>query len=162
VVGTARSAQSAPPDPQSLSARASDLPEREILKDGNILVTNARFVVGSQTYAIRNITSAAVTAVTPQRAGGQSIGCGAMAVLFAIMGLAGTRLGDEVTSIIVAFLLPGLVAVVWGIIIRRRQPLTTYHLTLVTSAGQQSVIRTPSREYVDKVAAAINQSIART
>lgn len=83
-----------------------------------------------------------------------------MAVLFAMLALAGAREADDIKATVIAFLIPGLVAVIWGMIIRHRQPLTTYHVTLVTSAGQQSVIRTPSQAYVDKVAAALNQAIA--
>ncbi|MFA1591936.1 DUF6232 family protein [Serratia nevei] len=43
--------------------------ETEFFRNGNVLITNARFIVGSSTYAMTGVTSVKKTSVTPSRAG---------------------------------------------------------------------------------------------
>lgn len=105
----------------------------------DVKVTNARFISGSQTYAMSNITSVKTYEQKPNRF------WPAICVLIGL-GLMGQNL----------YL--GLLIVVAAAAYLFMQK-TLYHVMLSTSAGETSALKTYQPEYLHKVVAAVNEAI---
>lgn len=74
--------QSASAPPPLTSQQITHDGETVFLNEGSITVTNARFIVGSQTYAMRNITSVRGAEVPPRRLGANILGVIGVCFLF--------------------------------------------------------------------------------
>lgn len=105
----------------------------------DVKVTNARFISGSQTYAMGNVTSVKAFEKKPKRL---------MGILALVIGL------------VIAINAPaaGLVIAAVSAIYLYMQK-TIYHVMLATSGGETSALKTYQREYLDKVVSALNQAI---
>jgi len=105
----------------------------------DVKVTNARFISGSQTYAMSNITSVKAFEKKPKRFVG---------VLIVLIGL------------VIAINTPaaGLAIVVAAGVYLYMQK-TIFHVMLATSGGETSALKTYQRDYLDKVVSALNKAI---
>jgi len=113
--------------------------ERTFFEHEDVKVTNARFISGSQTYAMSNVTSVKAFEAKPKRLGG---------ILVLILGLA-VAVNTPVVGLIIA--------AAAGYYLYQQK--TMYHLMLSTAGGETSALKTNQREYLDKVVAALNQAI---
>ena len=104
-----------------------------------VKVTNTRFVVDGQTFAMNNITSVKPLEKKPNRL---------MPILLLILGAA---LAIQVS---VNWLALCLIGAIW--LFRQK---TVYHVMLHTSGGESSALKTFQREYLDKVVSGLNQAI---
>ena len=104
-----------------------------------VKVTNARFMVDGQTFAMNNITSVKTVAKKPSRIG---------PILLILVG-AGMAFQAAPLGAIVA--LPG---VVWLFLQK-----TMYHIMLHTSGGETSALKTKQSDYATKVVTALNEAI---
>lgn len=107
----------------------------------DVKVTNTRFINGSQTYAMNNITSVKTYEQKPNRN---------LGILICIIGLGITITGQE--PII------GILIMAAAIIFMYLQK-TIFHVMLATSGGETSALKTHQREYLNKVISAVNQAI---
>ena len=114
--------------------------ERTFFEQGDVKVTNARFISNGQTYAMRNVTSVKPFEQKPPRA---------MGVLIALIGLGVTASGN------VMF---GVMALAAGLaILFLIKPV--YHVLLATSSGETRALKTKDRAYVNQVIQAINDAM---
>ncbi|MDD4964732.1 MAG: DUF6232 family protein [Gallionella sp.] len=105
----------------------------------DVKVTNSRFISGSQTYAMGNVTSVKAFEKKPNRLGG---------ILALLIGL--------LFSVSAPYV--GLTILVVAAIYLYKQK-TIYHVMLSTSGGETSALKTYQREYLDKVVSALNKAI---
>lgn len=113
--------------------------EKTFFEYGDVKVTNARFISGSQTYAMSNVTSVKAFEEKPKRFWG---------ILALLFGLAMAS-----TNTVVGLLIAGAAA----FYLYRQK--TVYHVMLATAGGETSALKTHQREYLDKVVAALNEAI---
>lgn len=108
-------------------------------KDG-VQVTNARFKVNAQTYAIRNITSTEVW-TSPQK-----WMLGALALAIAVALLADRNYGGAL-----------LVGAAGAVALHAGRP--KHHVKLRTSAGEAMALESRDREYVVAIVNALNEAM---
>ncbi|MBI4200545.1 MAG: hypothetical protein HY535_08765 [Chloroflexi bacterium] len=113
--------------------------EKTFFQSEEVTVTNSRFMVGSKTFAMSNITSVKASEQEPKRL--YSIGLIVLGV-FVLTGSVG--IGVVISGIGVAWLL---------------MQKTKYHVTLTTAAGESSALGSKQREYIEKVVQALNEAI---
>ncbi len=113
--------------------------EKTFFEYDGVKVTNARFVVDGQTFAMSNVTSVNPVTVPPNRLWGY---------VLLLLGLAGLManpfFGVPVTAIAIY------------VIYKQKR---TYHVMLRTSGGETKALTTQQKEYLDKVVAALNDAI---
>lgn len=114
--------------------------ERTFFEQGDVKVTNARFISNGQTYAMRNVTSVKPFEQKPPRA---------MGVIIALVGLGVMASGNFMFGVMA--LAAGL-AVLFLI-----KPV--YHVLLATSSGETRALKTKDRNYVNQVIQAINDAM---
>ena len=116
-----------------------DMQETSFLKEGGVEVTNARFCVPAQTFAMAGITSVKNFHESPKRL--YPIVCGVLGLaLLAGLPVAGVGLV--------------VLAVVWWVGQR-----TKYHILLATSGGEVKALTSNDGLFVAKVLDALNRAI---
>lgn len=113
--------------------------EQVVLEEGNVKVTNTRFIVAGQTYAMNGVTSVEQFAKKPARIVPIVIGIGG---LIALSG-----------SVIFAIILLGIAAALW--IFQK----ATYSVLLSTSSGKAQALTSKDEQYISRVVAALNDAI---
>ncbi len=114
--------------------------EKTFFEYEDVKVTNTRFVTGSETFAMSNVTSVKALVNTPNRLWG---------ILAVLVGLAIAFSGQ--------YVLGGLV--VSGATLYLYMQKTVYHVMLNTSGGETSALKTYQLEYITKVVKALNEAI---
>jgi hypothetical protein len=104
-----------------------------------VRVTNTRFIVDGQTFAMNNITSVKPVEQKPNRNG---------PVILISLGIVLALLGTY------AALLLSIVGAIWWAMQK-----TTYHVMLHTAGGETSALKSYQQEYVQKVVTALNSAI---
>lgn len=134
----------------SITAQPSPTSERVIFNQNGVFVSNSRYIVGGQTYAMAGVTSVKMFVEQPSRTGpviAMAIGC-----IFALGGLNGVFRGNPLPFLFGAGLfLLGL----W--IFRKRVPI--YSVVLHSASGEQRVNQSAAREFVEEILGALNQAI---
>lgn len=113
--------------------------EKTFFTDGGVTVTNARFIVPSQTYAMSGITSVKTSQELPKRL--YPIICG-------VLGLALLMSSTGFAVLLIA------VAAVWWF-----GQKTEYHVLLTTSSGEAKALSSDNGDFISKVVQALNESI---
>jgi len=122
-----------------------EIPSVEIAngKTADIKVTNARFIVDKQTYAINGVTSVMSASTAPNRN---------LSVIFGLIGLmimfSGTAAGA-----IVGLLLIGIAVWIW---ISQK---ATHTVVLRSSSGEAKALISKDADAVDRVVAALNDAL---
>lgn len=117
--------------------------EQTFFSQGDISVTNARVMIGGQTYAMSGITSVRSVKKEPSRKG---------PVILGIVGLLPFFSGE--TGGIILGLVLIAAAIAWFI-----NKKATYHVGLVTASGESEVLGSKDPEYIRKIVNAINEAI---
>ena len=121
--------------------------EHVYFQQAQVTVTNSRFIVGNQTYAMRNITSVKPVKYNPSRGGPVTvIIIGLLAIL---IGFGGSSAG----STILGLMLLGL-GIFWWV---RQRP--TFGVFLATSGGEVRALQHRDWPFIESIVTAINQSI---
>lgn len=116
------------------------MPETTLFESNNVTVTNARFVVPSQTFAISGITSVRFFTESPDKR--WPIACFLIALI--ALGAGGN---------IWAALLPALL----GVVLWLRRPV--HHVVLTTSASETRALASKDKMFIASVINALNQAI---
>ncbi|MGK5078876.1 DUF6232 family protein [Janthinobacterium sp. HLX7-2] len=114
--------------------------ERTFFEQGNVKVTNARFVSDGQTYAMSNVTSVKPFEKKPPRA---------LGIILVLVGL-GVMVG---ANTLLGLLVLGVGLAILFVI----KPV--YHVLLATSAGETRALMTKDREYLNQVVHAVNEAM---
>lgn len=118
---------------------SSTAEETTLFQQGSIVVTNARFISGQETYAIRNVTSVSSTRQPPKR--------GALV----ITALAGLLLCTG-APFVGAPLASGALFLLW-----KARP--TYHVVLRTAGGEANALESTDQALIQRVVDALNQAM---
>jgi hypothetical protein len=120
--------------------------ETTFFQSGDITVTNARFIVGAQTFAMRGVTS--VQGVETPASYGGPIFIVIFGLVLALVGFSG--------SIFIAVVGILLIAAGVAIAIRRK---ATFAVVLRTAGGEITAYQSLDRAYISKIIQALNDSI---
>jgi Family of unknown function (DUF6232) len=113
--------------------------EKTFFEYEGVKVTNARFVVDGQTFAMGNVTSVNPLAQPPKRLGGFLVLLIGLAVL-----VQNPFFGVPVIALAAFYLY---------------KQRTVYHVMLRTSGGETKALTTHQKEYLNQVVAALNNAI---
>jgi hypothetical protein len=120
--------------------------ETTFFQSGDITVTNARFVVGAQTFAMRGITS--VQGVeTPANYNGAI----ALILVGAVIAVSGFAFSIELAVF-------GVLLIAGGIWLCFRQK-QTYAVVLRTAGGEVTAYQSQNRDHISEIIQALNDSI---
>ena len=120
--------------------------ETTYFNNGRVTVTNARFVVDAETYAISGITSVKLGVKKPNRI--------LPIALILLTFFALTKGGNPATLSIMHWLLALLPGAVWLAVQR-----THYTVTLASASGESRALTSRIQPFVREVVEAINQAI---
>ena len=118
----------------------AEVQETTFFEQGNVKVTNARFIVPSQTYAMSGITSVKFYTEKPSLVGP------VVAFLIVLVALAGGR-NVWVVGIPLAI----------GILLLFRR--ATHHVVLSSSSGETRALASHDKQFISNVIAGLNQAI---
>lgn len=115
--------------------------EKMFLEAGNVSVSNSRFIVSGQTYAMSNVTSVKTGIEEAKKGAGISI---------TLVGL---------------FVLFGIPSILWGIVIIVVGVLAfmgaknKYSVVLSTSSGENKALTSEDETHIKNIVSALNESI---
>jgi hypothetical protein len=115
--------------------------EKTFFDTGNVRVTNARFIVDGQTYAMNGVTSVKQAVRHPSRVG--PVVCALIGLLFLITG----------TAVVFGSVLLA-VALLWGF---KQRPV--WIVVLNSSSGEAQALTSQDKDYIGGVISALNESI---
>ena len=118
--------------------------EPTLLNEGSVQVTRQRLVVEGRTYPLRDITAVQIGTLPLPRV---------LVTLGLLLGIGAGTWGQATGSFalaLVGLVLLGVVGVIWW----RRQH--TYTLVLGTPTGEQPVLTSRNRQFIDRVAQVID------
>lgn len=118
--------------------------EIEFYKNGNVSITNARFMVNTTTYAMNGVTSVKRKQIEPSQQGPIIVGIVGLIMIFTSSIMA--------TQLFGIFLI--IIAVIWF-----RSKKTTYIVLLNSSSGETQALSSTNKNYIDEVINALNQAI---
>jgi hypothetical protein len=116
--------------------------EKVFLNEAGITVTQARFVVPAQTFAMSGVTSVLALKSDPKRTG---------PIVLGVLGLI-TLMAGKMGILVALLLIAGAVA--WWMALK-----TTYIVKLRTSGGESNAYSSKDKELVDRIISALNESI---
>jgi hypothetical protein len=117
----------------------NEVEETTFFEHDGVRITNTRFVVDGQTFAMSNITSVKPVEKRPSR-----VLPIVLIVLGALPAVAGAYFGLVLSAIGVAWL---------------ALQKTVYHVMLHTAGGETSALKTYQEDYLQSVVAALNDAI---
>lgn len=117
--------------------------EQIFLDKGDVRVTNTRFIVNGQTYAISNVTSVKFGIEEPDKA------VPIIAVLSGLLFFLGKHW---------LFFLSGLFLIVYGIFFFNSAK-AQYSVILHTSSGETQALKSMDKSYIEIVVSALNKAI---
>ena len=124
--------------------------EKEYLKQGNIVITNSRAVLGGKTYSMANVTSVAIGEQSGRGCGFLLIAFGIIAVLLALAG-GGFMPGGTAGGLLVALILLGV-----GIWITLSK---SYTVRIGSASGESDGMTSRNRGEIEQIVEAMNQAI---
>ncbi|ATM01291.1 QacE [Aeromonas sp. CA23] len=117
--------------------------EKIFFNQGNVSVSNSRFIVDGQTYAMNNVTSVKSGVVKPNRLG--SIIIGLIGLAMVLSGSGGVLIGGLVLLAIAVLSWMGN---------KKR-----YTVLLHTSSGENQALASPDESYIRTVINSLNDAI---
>ncbi|MEO6633157.1 MAG: DUF6232 family protein [Mucilaginibacter sp.] len=115
--------------------------EKQFYENGEVIVTQSRFIVGSKTYAVRNISSVQIGVIEPNRTFGY---------ILLVIGIVATLAAENKLFGIV-------VAVIAGIFLFTQK--TKYSVRIATNSGATDGLISENREYIGQIVVALNNAI---
>jgi hypothetical protein len=121
--------------------------EKVFFEDGANKVTNTRFVVGAQTYALSGITSVRIAEEAPKYKI-HSMAGGAVAILGGLGQISDSFVGG------IALIAIGAALVWFG-----KNMKTTYHVVTVSSGGESQALSSTDQTLISNIVNAITEAI---
>ncbi|ELT0934753.1 DUF6232 family protein [Enterobacter roggenkampii] len=118
--------------------------ETEFYRNGNVSITNARFIVGSTTYAMNGVTSVKRGQTDPSKVGPIILVLIGIAMVF----IAASLLTKAIGVVIV------VVAIAWFKAIK-----PDYIVYLNSSSGESQALTSQDKQYIDDVINSLNNAI---
>ena len=118
--------------------------EQTFYQNGNVSITNTRFMVGTTTYAMHGVTSVKRRQVNPPKGGSIILGIIGIVMLLACPAI--------------VLKLAGVVAIIIAVIWYRS--IKSVHIVLLNSAsGETQALSSTDNIYINEVITALNQAI---
>jgi hypothetical protein len=117
--------------------------EQVFFEQGNVKVTNARFIVNSQTYAMHGVTSVKSQVVPPSRGGAIAAICVGLLILFAADG------GAKIIGIAIA------AAGAWYL--SQQKPVHSVYLS--SASGEVQALSDSDSSFINNVIHALNEAL---
>jgi hypothetical protein len=114
--------------------------EKEFFRYEDVTVSNSRFIVASQTFAMSNITSVRASQTDPNRF---------WPIAFIVVGV-GALLSQ-------AYGFGAVLVIIGGIWVASQK--TYYHVALTTAGGESQALTSEQKDYIEKVVQALNDAI---
>lgn len=121
--------------------------EKTYLQQGDVMVTSARFIVGSQTFAMRNITSVTAMEIEPDNPFP-----GYLMMLGSVIVMIGFGI-SSVSAGILGVVIAGAGGY-WG-----WQQTSTFSVVLTTAGGEVRAYTSQNRKVIATIVEALNRSI---
>ncbi|WP_330985536.1 MULTISPECIES: DUF6232 family protein [Enterobacterales] len=121
--------------------------EKEFYRNGNVSITNARFLVGSTTYAMNGVTSVKRGQTDPSK-----MGPIIMAIIGVIMVFVAASILAKLFGVAIAVI--AVIAVVW---FRAIKP--DYMVYLNSASGESQALASKNKHYIDDVINSLNNAI---
>ncbi|HEY4437990.1 MAG TPA: DUF6232 family protein [Lelliottia sp.] len=118
--------------------------EKEFYRNGNVSITNARFIVGSTTYAMNGVTSVKRGQTDPSKVG---------PVILAIIGLAMVFMAAAFLTKAIGVVIV-IAAIAWFKAIK-----PDYMVFLNSSSGESQALTSQDKQYIDDVINSLNNAI---
>jgi hypothetical protein len=136
---------------QAAAARPAPVPERVFYDAGGVKVTNTRFMVSNQTYAMSGITSVTTIVESPSRKGP------IIMILIGVLGLIGTFTSQQQPPPGTFVFVVALIAIgVWWWTRKK----STYHIVLNSASGEQRrLFSDKNHQVIEDVVQALNEAI---
>lgn len=128
--------------------------EQVILREGQVVVSNTRVVVGGTTYALANLTSVSKHVVSPKTSG--QLALAATGAMIALCGFF-YWLIEKVRGCLFLVLL-GAGVTIWAVLASKRVK-PTFAVQIQISSGQAQALESPNESLIDRVVEAISQAI---
>jgi hypothetical protein len=128
-----------------------EINEKTFLQEGPVKVTDRRTIIGTITYPMAGITSADVTRQARSRKSLWLVAAGIPFLLWSLL---------DQTSQYMEFFNIGLFLIVLGtVLLIVAKP--TYAVRIGSSGGDQSILRSTDRSFVQRIVDAMNHAITR-
>ena len=118
--------------------------ETEFYKNGNVSITNARFMVDSTTYAMNGVTSVKRSQTNPSKLGPVIMAIIGVGVVFAAAALMAKAIGVVIV----------LLAIAWFKAIKPE-----YIVFLNSASGESQALSSTDKKYIDDVIKSLNDAI---
>ncbi len=118
--------------------------EKVFLNNQGVSVSNSRFIVDGQTYAMNNVTSVKTDVSQPSRAAN---------ILFIVLGVLVLLGGGGGASIVVGLLMVVASVYFWT----KNKP--KHLVVLNTSSGETQALESQDEAFIERVVSALNESI---
>lgn len=115
--------------------------EKTFFRYEDVTVTSSRFIIGSQTFAMSNITSVKASRRDPRRF---------WPIALIVVGVLALMAKANIWVVV----LIGGSGIAWLLMQR-----AIYHVMLTTAGGETSALSSRQREYIEKVVQALNEAI---
>jgi hypothetical protein len=149
------------PSDSSNFAASATVEESIFFQSGDILVTNARFVVGAKTFAMRSITSVQSVKRKEEPMGITGMGC--LSLIVCMLGFVTACYGFGSSSVWLGII--GILIVSGGVwlIIRalpsQPKPKINFTVVLTTAGGEVTAYQSDDQDHISKIVQALNNSI---
>ena len=146
---------------QSPDSTSSTGDESIFFQSGDIMVTNARFVVGAKTFAMRSITSVQSVKRKEEPLGITGMGC--LSLIIIMLGFVMTCYGFGSSLVLLGIF--GILIIAGGVwlVIRAlpHQPKskTIFTVVLTTAGGEVTAYESNDQNHISKIVQALNNSI---
>jgi uncharacterized membrane protein len=128
-------------------AAAAPALKKEFYRSSGVVVSNSRFIVGGQTYAIAGVTSVKNGRKDPNYGG--AVFLGLIGLLFLVLGFGAGAPAVGFFGIVLV-----VITVVWW---RSLKP--DFSVMLTTSVGEVQALESKDGQYIGSVVAALNDAI---
>jgi Family of unknown function (DUF6232) len=130
--------------------------ERELFRHDDLLVTTRRFVVGWKTYAMRTVTSVAISTTTDAPSA-KILGGGLILAILGITLIVRSHSNEGRTGI--GMLMLGLL-IIGGWFSRQKRSQVTFNVTLTSASGEQVAYSTTDEGLARELVVHLNDALA--
>jgi hypothetical protein len=145
----------------ALQPSAQAAKESIFFQSGNITVTNARFIVGAKTFAMRSITSVQSVSRKEEPLGITGMGC--LSVIIFMLGLVISCCGFGSSTVWLGVF--GILIIAGGVWLAIRalpsqpKPKTIFTVVLTTAGGEVTAYQSDDQNHISQIIRALNDSI---
>ena len=140
---------------QSVSQQPDTRAEETLYTDNRVTVTTTRVIIGTTTYALRNVTSVKPISTSPNPGCAVILLIGGIIILLIALGVFTQDIGVGLFLGVVG------AAILGGAILWFRSLKATYHMQIASASGEAKALSSPDRAYIQKVVDSVKNAIVK-